>query len=78
MAEPLVTFTIEDGIGIICLNRPDKLNTLNLDMYIDLNDIINQCITNDAVKVVIFTGNGRFFSAGLDVSIEHLIQVGLS
>ena len=68
MEEDRILFTKEDGIGIITLNRPDEMNMLNDDMFLDLTNIQNECTLDDEVKAVIFTGNGRAFTAGLEVT----------
>ncbi len=57
----------ENGkIGILRLNRPDKMNAINFKMVNELVDAFNY-IENSKIKVVIITGNGRAFSAGADV-----------
>lgn len=63
-----ILYTKEDGIGIITLNRPDKLNAVTDDMLADLTNIINDITLDDEVRAVILTGNGRAFCAGTDVS----------
>ena len=74
MEEQRILYTKEEGIGIITLNRPDKLNILDNEMFLDLGDIMNECILDDEVRAVIFTGRGRAFSAGLEVTHLTLDQ----
>ncbi|BDC19600.1 enoyl-CoA hydratase-related protein [Acidianus sp. HS-5] len=59
---------IENGIGWIILNRPDKLNAINLKMLEELEAEAKKFEENSEVKVIIFTGNGKAFSAGADIS----------
>ncbi|MUM64188.1 crotonase [Acidianus infernus] len=59
---------IENGIGWIILNRPDKLNAINLKMLEELEEVTKNFEENNDVKVIIFTGNGKAFSAGADIS----------
>ena len=56
-----------DGIALIRLNRPDKLNAIGAVMRSQLADAIKQAERDDAVRVVVLTGAGRAFSAGGDI-----------
>ncbi|AAK40959.1 enoyl-CoA hydratase/isomerase family protein [Saccharolobus solfataricus] len=58
----------EPPIEWIVLNRPDKLNSINSIMIREIGDILRQIVDNDKIKVVIFTGSGKAFSAGADIS----------
>ena len=77
-----VTYEIQGNIAIVRLNRPDKLNALNMEMVWDFVQVFNELEKNKDVKVVILTGNGRAFCAGADVnemanmSIEEVARVG--
>lgn len=64
------TITLEraDGVATVSLNRPDKLNALNLQMIRELIAVIDVTDADDDVRAVIFTGNGRAFCAGADLS----------
>jgi 3-hydroxypropionyl-coenzyme A dehydratase len=64
----LVTTTKSDGICIIKINRPEKLNAMNSDVAKELISIFEKTGTDDTVKVIILTGEGdRAFSAGADI-----------
>jgi 2-(1,2-epoxy-1,2-dihydrophenyl)acetyl-CoA isomerase len=57
-----------DGIALITLNRPEKLNALSFELMRELDTELTQIETDDTVKVVILTGAGeRAFSAGADI-----------
>jgi len=59
----------KDGIGIVTLNRPDKLNALNSTVYKELYDVFVSIEDDPEVRVVILTGSGdRAFAAGSDVA----------
>lgn len=59
----------KDGIGIVTLNRPDKLNALNSTVYKELYDVFTAIEDDPEVRVVILTGAGeRAFAAGSDVA----------
>jgi 2-(1,2-epoxy-1,2-dihydrophenyl)acetyl-CoA isomerase len=63
-----VLFTIEEGVGIITLNRPDKLNSFNLDMSQLLQQKLDECASLQTIRSVYLTGAGKGFSAGQDLA----------
>src|SRR6202022_3530615 len=66
--EPLVLRTDRpDGVVVLTLNRPDKLNALNPPLFVDLRRPVDELHANDDVRCVIVTGAGRSFSAGYDL-----------
>lgn len=68
MAEP-VLFDIDDrGVATITLNRPDRLNAINLEMRDLLWTYLEACRDTPDVRVILFRGEGRSFSAGADIS----------
>lgn len=58
----------EPGIALITFNQPDRLNGMTQGMKRDLIETILQAQMDDAVRVVVFTGSGRAFSAGDDIT----------
>lgn len=68
MEDERVLYTKEDGIGIITINRPEKMNSITDDMLPILHNIVADTILDDEVRAVIVTGTGRAFCAGTDVS----------
>ncbi|MDE0884556.1 MAG: crotonase/enoyl-CoA hydratase family protein [Myxococcota bacterium] len=56
------------GVLTVTLNRPDKLNAFNTPMMHDLLAVLDEIDADDAVRAVIFTGAGRGFCAGADLS----------
>lgn len=57
----------EEGIATLTFNRPDNLNSLTEQMCDEVLDAVNELAKDDTVRVVIVTGSGRAFSAGLDL-----------
>jgi enoyl-CoA hydratase/carnithine racemase len=68
MAFEHIRYEKQKGIGIIILNRPDKLNAFTPLMGRELFQILDQADEDDEVRVLIFTGAGRGFCAGADLS----------
>ncbi len=61
--------SLENLIQIITINRADKLNALNKQVMLDLNEAINEVYSNDSIRSVIITGSGqKAFVAGADIS----------
>jgi len=59
----------ENGLEIITINRPDKLNALNKETIQELHDAFAQAEASDEVRVIIITGSGeKAFVAGADIS----------
>ncbi|KAI9934059.1 hypothetical protein ASPWEDRAFT_168336 [Aspergillus wentii DTO 134E9] len=65
--ENIITLTYVDRIAVITLNRPEKLNALNQDLYYLLGERLREVETRDDITITVITGKGRFFSAGADV-----------
>jgi enoyl-CoA hydratase len=68
MSQQLITVAREDGIATVTLNRPEKLNALNREMRGAFCRAMQELGADPAVAVVILTGAGRAFSAGLDLT----------
>src|SRR5271165_2795602 len=59
---------VEDGVGILTLNRPDKLNAMNRKLSAELHDAVKAMDADDAVGCIVITGAGtKAFSAGGDI-----------
>jgi enoyl-CoA hydratase/carnithine racemase len=63
-----LTYALEDGVAVVTLNRPEKLNAFNTQMMRDLIALFDATDADDAVRAVIVTGAGRAFCAGADLS----------
>jgi 2-(1,2-epoxy-1,2-dihydrophenyl)acetyl-CoA isomerase len=60
--------TIENGVSIIQLNRPDKFNSFNRQMALELISVLEAAKVNTSVRSVLLTGSGKAFCAGQDLS----------
>jgi enoyl-CoA hydratase len=63
-----VLVTESDGIMTVTLNRPDKLNAINLPVSQALDAAVWSFGDNEDLRVMVITANGRYFTAGLDIS----------
>lgn len=67
----------KDGaIDWLTLNRPESLNSMSRTMMLELQHYFGKLYTNQAVRVVIMTGAGRGFCAGLDLKEDRSDEVG--
>lgn len=62
-----------EGLGKIVLNRPQVLNALNQEMFDELDKAFRFVGEDEDVKVLIVTGAGKAFSAGIDLSLLNQI-----
>lgn len=63
-----IKYEVAEGILTVTLNRPDKLNAFTGQMLSELLDALDQADRDDAVRAIVFTGAGRGFCAGADLS----------
>jgi enoyl-CoA hydratase len=65
--ETLTFRELEPQIGLLTLNRPDRLNAINDRMLDDFDELLRNLDRDDAMRVLIITGEGRGFCAGADL-----------
>lgn len=63
----LVLYTSHAGVARIRLDRPDKLNAMNGELISELASALAQSAKEEQVRVVLITGSGKDFCAGLDL-----------
>lgn len=68
MTYQTIDYSIANKIATITLNRPDKMNAFTVEMANELIDAFTKAGGDDAVSVVIVTGAGKAFCAGMDLS----------
>jgi enoyl-CoA hydratase/carnithine racemase len=60
---------LENNILTITINRPDKLNALNRDVFTDLSNVVDEIESNNEIKSAIIIGSGaKAFVAGADIT----------
>ena len=62
-----LTVTVEDGVAVLTLNRPEALNALSAALRGALVAALDEMDAREDVRTIILTGSGRAFTAGLDV-----------
>lgn len=65
---------VNDRIGYITLNRPEKRNTLSPEMILALKEAFGEMGDRDDVKVIVLNANGKAFCAGADLSYLQAMQ----
>lgn len=73
-----ITCRIDGPVARVSLNRPDKLNALTLGMLGDLADAAHRLRADRSVRVVILTGEGESFCAGLDFATVLADRAGIA
>jgi enoyl-CoA hydratase len=64
-----ILFRKEERIGIVTLNRPEKLNALNIPLIEEMEEVLGLIREDDGIGVVVLTGAGKAFSVGADIDM---------
>ena len=76
-AFPVLPYTVDNGIVMLTLNRPDKRNALNQAMVKSLKAFLARAADDPAATVVVITGRGKDFCAGADLAeLEQMVTLG--
>jgi enoyl-CoA hydratase/carnithine racemase len=69
----VVLFDVQDGVALLTLNRPDRLNAWTPELQTRYFDLLEECAVREDVRAIIVTGAGRGFCAGADMQgLEQL------
>ena len=71
MPDPLVLYEVDEKVGIVTLNRPEKLNAISAELQEQLTDTFARADTDPATGVVLLRAEGRSFCAGYDISAKE-------
>lgn len=63
-----LTLDVADGVAVVTINRPDKLNALNQQVIAELDRMFTELGGREQVRAIILTGAGRAFVAGADIA----------
>jgi enoyl-CoA hydratase len=66
-----VLYAADGKVGLVTLNRPDKLNALTMDMRLALEQALRRADEDAATSVIVLKGEGRSFCVGFDVGGGH-------
>ncbi|MEH6470287.1 MAG: 2-(1,2-epoxy-1,2-dihydrophenyl)acetyl-CoA isomerase PaaG [Halopseudomonas sp.] len=67
-----LTLSIEQGVALLTLDRPDRLNSFNTDMHQEIRQAFKAIKADSSVRCLLLTGNGRGFCAGQDLSDRNV------
>jgi 2-(1,2-epoxy-1,2-dihydrophenyl)acetyl-CoA isomerase len=70
-----IKFSIANGIAVLTLNRPDRLNSFTQAMHREVRDALDQLQADKTVRVLVLTGAGRGFCAGQDLN-DRAVEPG--
>ena len=62
------TVDVADHVASLVLSRPDELNTMSRDFWVELGEVLEEINNNSEVRVVIMSSTGKHFCAGMDLS----------
>ena len=68
MSEPVLKEAMDEGVLTLTLNRPDRMNALNVALHEALAAAVGRAAADDACRVVLLTGAGKGFCAGQDLA----------
>lgn len=71
MADDIVLYEVDEKVGIITLNRPDKLNAISRELQYALTEAFAMAEADRATSVVLLRANGRSFCAGYDIGAKE-------
>jgi 2-(1,2-epoxy-1,2-dihydrophenyl)acetyl-CoA isomerase len=77
----IVRYERQDAVAVITLSRPDSMNAFNTELRAALQAAFDRARDDESVRVVVFTGEGRCFSAGADLKagidrdVTEILQV---
>ena len=67
MSNNSIELKIENGVAWVALNRPEVFNSFNREMALKLQETLDACALDEAVRAIVLTGNGKAFCAGQDL-----------
>ncbi len=68
MEYTILRLEVSEGVGLLTISRPKAMNALNTRFFDEMNAMLEELYNNEAVKVVVLTGEGKAFVAGADIA----------
>ncbi len=75
MSYNTIEFTVDAGVAVLTLNRPEKFNSFTTEMHQEIREVLKEVRGNDEIRCLLLTGNGRAFCAGQDLG-DRSVSVG--
>ncbi|WP_339487294.1 2-(1,2-epoxy-1,2-dihydrophenyl)acetyl-CoA isomerase PaaG [Pseudomonas sp. EL_65y_Pfl2_R95] len=67
-----ILFSIDNGVALLSLNRPEQLNSFNTQMHLEVREALKQVRNSAEARVLLLTAEGRGFCAGQDLSDRNV------
>ena len=68
MSYEILKTQIQDGVAMVTISRPKAMNALNTAFFDEMNNLLNELESNNNVRVMVITGDGKAFVAGADIA----------
>lgn len=75
MSYESIKFSLADGIAVLTLNRPERLNSFTQAMHLEVREVLDKIQADKTVRVLVLTGAGRGFCAGQDLN-DRAVEPG--
>jgi enoyl-CoA hydratase/carnithine racemase len=76
MSDDVVLIEVADGVAVLTLNRPDRLNAWIPELQTRYFDLLDECAAREDVRAIVVTGAGRGFCAGADMEALSNLATG--
>ena len=78
MSYETISVAKADGVAIVTMDRPEKLNAMNRTFFAELPAVMNELSADPQVSAAVLTGAGRAFSAGGDIAMFPALMDDIS
>src|SRR5579875_2255756 len=68
MSDVVLMDVVQDGVAVLTLNRPDRLNAWTPELQTRYFDLLDECAAREDIRAIVVTGAGRGFCAGADMA----------
>lgn len=63
-----INFSVSNSVAIIKINRPEVLNSINMEMGKNIQDALDTCVNDNSIRAIVIAGEGRAFCASQDLA----------
>lgn len=68
MEYTILKLSVADSVAVATISRPEAMNALNSEFFLEFNDLLDQVSKNSDIRVLVLTGDGKAFVAGADIA----------